>query len=297
MSKSRIQRRIDRMYQSPENSIYSNRFFGDLSAGYSYSLGDKSDKYAFFGFQPKDCKASKLIKRDKFYSSYDFERMIDRITYSLIAYGKAYLYIDIEYKADMKEEGSEAKTISAIQIRDVEGIIRKRTADNIVFLLKGYNGKIKEIIISPMQFVVFDIRDVGYSRRFWRRMLKKLERCDVSSTTEMVVDKVEGYDFSAHRKNNKMRELKALRGVGWSFGSEELSDSYILYKKILADELKLKFLEYILERINHGIAACLGKDAGMLVANIKRKNYRQLWEDYSEGKLTGTELTKILYRE
>ena len=297
MSKSRLQRRIDRMYRSPESSIYSNRLFEDLSSGYSYSLGDKSDKHDFFCFNPKDCKASKLIKRNKYYSSYDLERMIDRIAYSLVAYGKAYLFIDIEYKADMKEDGSEVKTISAIQMRDVEGIIRKRRSDNIVFLLKAYNGTIKEITMSPKQFVVFDIKDVGYSRRFFGKILKKLEQCDVSSTTEMLVDKVEGYDFSAHRKNSKMRELRALRGVGWSFGSEDLSDSYILYKKILADELKIKFLEYILGKINHGIAACLGKDAGSIVAEIKRKDYRQLWKDYSEGKLTGTELTNILYHE
>ena len=142
MSKSRIQRRIDRMYRSPKNSIYSNRFLGDLSAGYSYSLGDKSDKYDFFGFQPKDCMASKLIKREKNYSRYDLEQMIDRIAYSLLAYGKAYLYIYMEYKADIKEDGSEAKTVYAIQIRDVEGIIRKRTADKIAFCVKGYKSSI-----------------------------------------------------------------------------------------------------------------------------------------------------------
>ena len=47
----------------------------------------------------------------------------------------------------------------------------------------------------------------------------------------------------------------------------------------------------------YGLHEFLGDDSGELVAHINRKEYRQLWNDYKEGKITGTELTKILFRE
>ena len=40
----------------------------------------------------------------------------------------------------------------------------------------------------------------------------------------------------------------------------------------------------------------LGDDSGELVAHVNKKEYRQLWNDYTEGKITGTELTTRLFK-
>ena len=59
--------------------------------------------------------------------------------------------------------------------------------------------------------------------------------------------------------------------------------------------MKIRFLEYIVKKINEGLQAFLGDDAGKLVAHINKKDYEQIWNDYAVGKITGTELTSILY--
>ena len=57
----------------------------------------------------------------------------------------------------------------------------------------------------------------------------------------------------------------------------------------------MHFLEYIIKGINEGLYDFLGDSAGELVAHVNRKDYKQLWNDYSSGRITGTELKKILY--
>ena len=50
-----------------------------------------------------------------------------------------------------------------------------------------------------------------------------------------------------------------------------------------------------MRKINDGLHGFLGDDSGQLVDYVNRKEYRQLWNDYTEGKITGTELTAILF--
>ena len=74
-------------------------------------------------------------------------------------------------------------------------------------------------------------------------------------------------------------------------------EGYVLYIYDVSMTKVLRFLEYIVKKINDGLHGFLGDDSGELVAHVNRKEYRQLWNDYTEGKITGTELTNILYKQ
>ena len=89
--------------------------------------------------------------------------------------------------------------------------------------------------------------------------------------------------------------MKATKSIGWLADTEELSDSYLLYKKIQGDKLKLSLLNYILKKMNYGLGKFIDNFDGKIVAQVNEKNYDQLWKDYSEGRMTGTELANILY--
>ena len=289
---------IKRKYPSPKNSIYSHRFFNDLTSGYSFFLSKKGENREFFTFEPKGCKINNLLKRQyHYYSSYDIEQVVDRIAYSLMAYGKAYFYIHPEYSVKKADDGTTAQVLSSFEIGEIEGFIKKRTREEIVFCRKGFNSEIKEIQMSKTQLVILDIKELGFSKRYFPGILRKLSKCDITAkSTDMITNHSDVYDFMYHSERKKLAELRAIRKIGWSFGTEKLSDSYIMYKKIQEDELRLRFLEYIVKQINDGLHEFLGDDSGELVAHINRKEYRQLWNDYTEGKITGTELTDILYK-
>lgn len=249
-------------------------------------------------FEPDGCEISKLLKGfNRYHSSYNIEEIIDRIAYSLIAYGTAYLYINPEYKIIEEEDGTETKNIISFEIGEIEGIIKRKNKEGYLFSRRCLNSEIKDIIIPKNQLVIFNIKELGYSPKHFRKILKKLSKCDITAKNkDLIINQPNSYDFSYHYKKAKMTELKSLRGIGWSFGTERLSDSYIMYKKIQEDELKIRFLDYIVNKINKGLNDFLGDDAGRLVAHINRKDYKLLWKNYSDGKITGTELTNVLFK-
>lgn len=291
------QSRIKRKYRSPKNSIYSHRFFNDLASGYSFFLGKKGENRDFFTFEPNGCKIKNLLKRQDHYSSYDIEQIISRIAFSLMVYGKAYFYIHPEYSIEKADDGTTTQILSSFEIGEIMGFIKKKSKEEVVFCRKGFNSEVENIQMSKKQLVILDIRELGFSKRYFSGVLKKLSKCDITAkSTDMITNHSDVYDFMYHFERKKFAELRVVRKIGWSFGTEKLSDSYIMYKKIQEDELRLHFLEYIVGKINDGLHGFLGDDSGELVAHINRKDYGQLWNDYTEGKITGTELTSLLFR-
>ena len=91
--------------------------------------------------------------------------------------------------------------------------------------------------------------------------------------------------------------LKKTKSIGWHFGNDGLSDSYILYRKILQDKFRIKALNFIMDKINEGLSTCLHNESpGKLVAHIRNLNYDDIWEEYTKGKITVTELKNLLYK-
>ena len=292
-----MQSRIDRKYTSPKDSIYAHRFFEDLTSGYSFTLSKKGDDRDFFSFEPQGCMINNLMKgQHRYYSSYEIEQIISRIAYDLMAYGRAYVYIKPEYTKKKRDDGTEAQELSSIEIEEIRGIIKKKTKTEYIFCVKSFNGEAKDIQIAKNQFVILTLRELGFSKRFFTSILTKLSTCDITGkSTDMITNHSDVYDFTYHVKSKKLAELKILSKIGWTFGNDALSDSYIMYKKIQEDQLRLRFLEYIIRGINEGLHSLLGESSGELVAHINKKDYKQLWNDYSSGKITGAELSKILY--
>ena len=294
-----IQNRINRIYHLPKENIYKHRFFEDLSSGYSFILGETNKNRNFLTFEPINCNLSKLIKgKHRYDLSYDIEQLISRVTYSLMAFGKAYVYIKPEYTTSINHGNNETKILSSIEIHEVKGFVKKKNKTHFIFCCRGYNRETSDIEIQREQLIVFDIKDLGYNKKYFTNILRKLGKCDITLfATSMITNNLDGYDFTVHSKKNKLRELSALKDIGWLFNTDGLSDSYILYKKIQGDQLRLRFLNYILGKLNSGFENYIADAGGKLVAHVKEKNYNQLWKDYCDAKLTGTELTKILYNK
>ncbi len=289
--------KINRIYSLSEEYIYKYRFLRDLSSGYAYVLGGKNKKREFLTFEPFDCNIAKLFnERSQSDLSYDIEQVIDHVTYSLMAFGRAYVYIKPEYTLSIDYDNNETKVLSSIKVSEVKGFIKKQNKSQLIFCRKGYNGEISDVELQRNQIIIFDIKELGYKKKYFKNILKKLRKCDATlSATFMMTNNSDGYDFMVHSTKITLKKLRVLKDIGWLFDIDGLSDSYILYKKIQEDKLRFRFLNYIVEKLNYGFEDYLFDEGGKLVANVKEKNYDQLWEDYSDGKLTGTELTNILY--
>lgn len=291
------QDRMNREYRIPKDNIYTHRFLNDLCTGYSFMLGEERGRNNFFTFEPEDCVISNLLGEKQHYDlSHKIEQLVDSVTYSLLMYGKAYVYLIPEYSIKISNDKTEERILKYLNFEEIKGFIKRKDKDQIIFCQKCFAGKVIDIQMQDNQLIAFDIRDMGYSKRFFVNTLKKLGKCDLAQvSTSMITEKIDGYDFAEHTKRIKIQELRAIRNTGWTFGTDGLSDSYILYKKIEQNEFKIKFLNYILDKLNFGFKLISKESDGKLVANIKEKNYKRLWQDYQNGKISVTELTKILY--
>ena len=85
---------VKRLYRSLSNNPYSYRFFEDLSASFSFILGENDKTKDFFAFEPKGCIAETILNATTHYNlNYKLEQTISSTMHSLLSYGQAYIYL------------------------------------------------------------------------------------------------------------------------------------------------------------------------------------------------------------
>ncbi len=107
MNNRRINRKIKKIYKSPINNLYSNKFYTDLFYGYEYSLSkDSLNSRDFYRIKPNDINVIKLFVDFYYDFSYKFGEVIERVLYSMVIYGKSYIFIRPEYIKNVDKEGN-----------------------------------------------------------------------------------------------------------------------------------------------------------------------------------------------
>lgn len=293
-------RSVSRVYRQTKDNSYSYRFYQDLSTCFSITLSENDKDREFYTFEPRGCMAESLLcARNHFDLNHRIEQTIDMTMQSLLMYGRAYIYLQPQY---VKQESNEDKKmptqqiISALDIGEVRGIVKQRVGNKYIFYSMGFHNDVIEKELLADGLIRLNIKELGYRKNFFPKLLKKLGKCDVLSSELLISENVKGYDYKIHTKKKRLDFLKKTKSMGWTFGNEDLSDSYILYRKILQDKFKIKALDFIIDKINEGLSICLhNESAGKLVAHIRRLDYDDIWKKYSRGEITVTELTNLLY--
>ena len=208
------------------------------------------------------------------------------------------IYIDFLSGPFTGKGDKESETLSQVRLVKLRGIVKRRRRQDVLFYRTESGRTVQKTEMKSGHLVELRIKELGYGKRYFVNKLKRLGKCDLTQFPEfMGKGHVDGYDFSVHLEKTKLRKLKALKDIGWLPGPESLSDSYFLYKKIQEYKLRLQFLNYILDKLNSGFGSSIGDADGRLTARVKKNDYDRLWKDYSEGKITGGELTDILFPE
>ena len=294
-----IEKRIKKKYHLTDDNIYYHKFYQDLFSGYSYVLGEKQDTRSFYTVEPKNCELRKILKVNDTYSlCYGLEEIISSALCHLAKSGKAYLYLEPKYKENENGiENSEEKMLSELKLSEIVGYPRKRLFGKTVFYTLMFGGGVLKKEIESKQLIVFDLQDMGYRKNTFYSIVSKLDKSDIMKSTKFITEHVSEYDFPVHAKKERMKLLKLSRDFGWLWGTNGLSESYILYKKIQQDKFQITFLSYAIKQINDGIKEFMQKDdTGEIVYHLRGLDYDRLWDDYTKGKKTMTELYNILYQ-
>lgn len=233
----RIKRKMEKVYKRPIDNLYSHSFYSDLFSDYEYSLSEgKINGRDFYIIIPDDKEIVELFGNGRHYDfSYEFSQSIDRVLYSMAVYGKAYIFVKPDYINEADENGKEIKKPSAIHIGEVKGIPKKGK-----FYSRTYSNEISEFNIEEGKLITFELKDFGYKRNYFKNLVKHLGKYDITSNSLELINTGLAYDFSVHADKNRKRFLKKVRNIGWSFGTDGLSDSYILYKEIKMKLFKMQ---------------------------------------------------------
>ncbi|MBR0158225.1 MAG: hypothetical protein IJM24_03970 [Clostridia bacterium] len=292
------QKRFERIYNKKRDNLCSDRFFQDLNNFISFYFGDYNERKKLFYFEPSGCVAEELFRK-KYYQnlSFEIEQNIVQVTNYLLRYGRAYLYLQPEY-IKTADNNSYTDDISAIEMMFYVGCIISKNGPKTYFYTKskGFEGEKKELVSDRL--IEFNLKDIGFGNNYFKKIGNRLCKYDTtSSATKFLSEQIEGYDFIMHKKYNEIESLKITKKTGWYINTEELSNSYIMFRRIQMNKLKKKILDYIVEEINKGIIKLLGdQSAGTLRINVKDLDYDKMWNDYLKGEMTGSNLNKVLFR-
>lgn len=171
--KRRINRKLKKIYKSPINNLYSHRFYSDLFTGYEFTISDdKLNESDFLKITPNDKAILKLFNEyNNCGFSYKLSEIIDRVLYSMAVYGKAYIFIEPEYKQNIDGKGNVNKIINTLKIDEIKGLIRGKTFYYILF-----DDNIHELNLCKGTLITFDLKDIGYERNYFKKLVKKLEK-------------------------------------------------------------------------------------------------------------------------
>lgn len=296
-SNEKMQKRIQRKLKQSDNRMNSLRFFRDYSEGYRYTLCDRNDRDNFVCVMPEGAALDKLLRNKYFHNmSYEMEKTIESTISSLMLFGEAYIYIHPEYKIVKDDDDKMKKVLESLEIHEIRGLLTNRSKENIEFWSVGFAGNVVKNNLDPSCLIKLNLKDIGYSTRHFICMSRKLNKYDITASSSMLVSKVDGYDFSEHMRKNTVQEFKLTRSIGWLSKIDELTDSQILYRKIQQYKFKLQMINYVVDRINDGILKFLGSESkGQLSLRLKNMNCDEVWEEYSTGKITSSELSKLLF--
>ena len=285
---------MEKVYKRPIDNIYSHSFYSELFSGYEYSLSEeKINRRDFYIIIPDDKEIVELFGNGRHYDfSYEFSQSIDRVLYSMAVYGKAYIFVKPDYINESDANGKEIKKLSAIHIGEVKGIPKKGK-----FYSKTYSNGISEFNIEEGKLIIFDLKEFGYKRNYFKNLVKHLGKYDITSNSLELINTEPAYDFSVHADKNRKRFLKKVRNIGWSFGTDGLSDSYILYKEIQMKLFKMQMLQNVLMKINQVIATeYISNKEFEIKALTSNVDYVGAWTKFQSGELTVSELNNIVWK-
>ena len=288
---------ILKMYNTQNNSIHRHSFYTNLTSLYSFSHEDEGAFKETIDIEPSGSILGKLLQNHYYSFNHDLTKTIGYILRAVVEYGKVYL--EIQKETIHEENGKDV--ICALKLKVLYGEIKWKTKYS--YIVYVYNHELKRVSkrkIPKDCLIVFDLKDIGLKRSTFSRLLKKLNKNDITKRSTRLLEEVPEYDFACHMNHADLQLLKQTREIGWTFRVDTLTDSHILYRKIKQEKLKIQMLDYILEKLNEGLCQSFCQDNctnefGEIVANIKRLDYDDLWSKYSNGELSTEQLSNSLF--
>ena len=285
--------RFERKYKK---GLHAHMFLQDFCSSFSIGLAPFNSYKDFYGVVPSDDLLKKyLLFEDYAFFSYSFENILNTIMHYLVLNGRVYL--------EIVKWTNTSENLHGIQFIPI--CVKKKfpLRKSYYFSYKSPEGKVK-FSVSKRAIVSFDLKDMGFNRRFFLRMINNLSRIDLFSVSNLTLDKsLEGiYNFTEHQKRIDFLLLKYTRKIFWlgrDYSNQHLSESYLLYRQLYYTILQQYFLDYILKQLNEGLEPLRQEFGfkGKITTLIPKIDYKKHFEEYYSGKINASQLGDIIFKK
>lgn len=242
----------NKKYKKHWNSFYGSMFLEDFNSDLSIEFLYKGSVRGFFKLESNNDTLKKMIGlNDYSYLEYKFPDIITELVHSMILKGKAFLEV-VYYSDDTK----------SVKGFDFQPLNYKRYIKNIKYTKFYGEASIKlnhnetSFEICNQNLICFKLSDLDLHKRDFYKIEKKLR--DIDFTKLLLLTKVKelNVNLSEYEKEEKLTLLWATKKIPWDgrdYSSKFITEPYQIYRLAKLKITKLRFLEYIISRVNDKI--------------------------------------------
>ncbi|CEO27955.1 Uncharacterised protein [[Clostridium] sordellii] len=230
-------------------SISGLMFREDFVTHLCISLLDlKSNNSSIFQIESNDNKLKQMItSNDKSYLKYNLSQIITNIVDDMIIKGKAFLHVIYYLDDSNRVSGFDFKKISYRY--HFKGI--KKT---IFYFRTSHNNNLKNnnIKIYNKDLIEFKISDIGLRVSDFNKIEKSLSQLGLDKLPIQKLKEL-NLDIENYTKQEKLYLYKSTKRIPWNGrynGNDYITEPYQLYRLANFKIMQLKFLKYIVDKIN-----------------------------------------------
>lgn len=275
-------------------SLYSHMFLDDFSGLFSSTFAPIGKHDCFYNITPEDDVLKRLLLFNDYSNfDYNFDTLLSRITYYLIVNGRTY----VEIVSFMDQEN----IVKGVEFVCIPAKCHYTKGNKYRLTAQSPKNKSIQFDIDLNRLIIFDLKDLGFRRNYFRKMINHLSVFDVSNATTLMLNpEMNGiFNFEEYQKAIEYKLLKDTKSIHWlgrNYSNQHLSESYQLYRTMQWKILRCKFLKYILLQINNGLNNFKTQwgFAGNISASISLSHYKDAFEQYSKGEINALKLCGIV---
>lgn len=270
------------------NSLYAHMFFDDFCADYSIVLRPKLICNNFYEFDGDYKKFQNLFGYD--FLDYELDKILSNLVENLLVFGKA--YIERVYWYD-DEKNLKKITYQCINCRSL-----RMCNHNLVYKVKDEKGEVCKGKIKEKNILVFDLRELGFSKKFFIKKLKKFRKLEFPDA-ELSLNKA--FSLDKYKAKTEIYLLKLMKRIYWNGRNSEnqfFTEPYLVYRIMMHQKLQNDFLEYFINKINTDIRS-IGKTTGFtgkIEFESITQNYDSLIGDLKTGKKNCEQVGNVIFK-
>lgn len=217
------------------------------------------------------------------------EELFTSVTEELIDNGRAYVEMVI-----VKDDNGDIKEIG---FNCLHSVIVFKGINKLFFILKTNEREFSLYSVDKKMIIFFDLKELGYSRFKFKKIFKRADELEEYKfkLSEIIMDRSLDINFNETVGKLNFMLLKCTSDIYWDARMDVncyLNDFYNLWRKVKLSEMRIRFLDYMLMKINNIIKLYGFQE---IMAETNTDNYSQEFIKLQAGEMTRLELADKLF--